>query len=299
MKPRATTGQSLAEYVLIAGFLLLSSLAALTFFSTQLGNKTEDTWTAFTSSPAEAHIHTLPDTSDDPELGVNVSLGGGRAPMQGSYASTEELFSSLTTIVETTGGSGVTKEMFGYMEQLIAKNLAEGEINEDEANRLLELSSLGYQLSDTQAFVEQQLNSATSLNDLQNKPLSFAGKTYKNLGDMSSATLGAGAQYDTYQDITEYYDEVEGLKLAGDSLLWHFIAKHKELDDAGVLSGLPTELAHLVTTVSGVTTQMSNEIDDTILLGTSVEGVQQSAKESNTANVTAANAKIIETAGGG
>lgn len=299
MRRHSTKGQSIAEYVILAGMIAMSTIGALNVFGDSLSDKAEEFWVAFNANgPAAATVPTIAAAMPAaPPTGVQVALGGGGTVMQGSYTNAEELFNSLNNMVETGGAHGVTKETLGYLGQVVQQKLDAGEITQEDANELLWLADKGYEMAEVHAVIQNVMN-ATDPANLDTTAVSYGGQTYANVEELSKAQFHINGTMSNFNIETAF--TTDDADIDNGTVLQSFVAKYKKMNTEGQFDNLPPDLSLLVQNSAKMIVQLADEVDDTITYNnTPPEEQVLKIKEKNAATVTKANAEIIENAAGG
>lgn len=304
MKRSGLRGQSLAEYALMAGLVVVSTIGALSVFGTELTGKTNEVWTALrgngaaTTPGATTAANTATATADAaaPQTGVVLSLGVDNELFDGRYGSAEELFSSLNTMVETGGAQGLTKQNLAYLEQVMQEKLDSGEMKQEEANELLWLADKGYEIAEVHRVVQTVLDT-TEPAFLRDTPVTYNGKTYANVEQFTHKNFHISGTMNNFNIKSAFHTDTS--KIENGTTLESFVAKYKQLDDEGKFKTLPPDLSLLVDNAAKMIVQLADEVDDTFNGGTKPEELREKIKQKNAETVTRANAQLIETSAGG
>lgn len=182
-------GQSATERAVIVGLVAVVGIGALNILSGALQTQS-DKMTAGVSGTIGGML-TMPGNGAT-ATGAGVTGGGTVATATGtgglnitsSYpvnaAGFEQMMNDLPDLIETSGASGSSKELMGYLSKLSDELLAKGEISNEEHNLLKDLSNAGHYSANVQEALEKALSSAdelTLIKDIKTIPVTVEGVT--------------------------------------------------------------------------------------------------------------------------
>lgn len=190
-KFRACPGQSLSEYAIISGVILVLVIPALTFlgkdissaFSGILSMKDssakQGATTPATEAPASSESLTIPTMS----LGANnssllPSTGLNLVTAKGTVIAVPEYSQDIANTVLTAGANGATEMLANTIKTVADQALAAGEITESQYNVLIELANQGHYLGDIAGAVEEAAKISTNGTDFHGQPLVINGQEF-------------------------------------------------------------------------------------------------------------------------
>lgn len=154
-------GQSIAEYVLAGGLVGLVALGGVMAISDGLTNSMQGLSNRFgpagnTAAATGGGGPATPATT----TAISPTLGTTASAYPTSAAGFEQMMNDLPNLIETSGGSGTTKELMAYLSSLGNELLANEEITPEQHNMLQELSNQGHYMARIQEAVELTYESA-------------------------------------------------------------------------------------------------------------------------------------------
>lgn len=189
----------------------------------------------------------------------------------------DEYPANLAQMAETVGGSGVTESLLASLESLTAQLQAQGELTEDQANLLKELSDQGHRIAQIEALVEQlAASSGNDKNIFRNARTTFEGVNYNpaNLSDLIgvySSTPASTAQAQTIPpELIPYFNRLfrnsnslqeSSQRYAGREFV-SFLAAFKAADDMRAFDN--PQIRAVVADLSGKITRLASQMEDQV-----------------------------------
>jgi hypothetical protein len=188
---KAASGQSMSEYTLIGGVVALSAVVALSFMGTRLSGLfgsmigKPQPMAPVTVANLPAPAPTLPPavstpappvvgTTAPPASGVSIHLPNGSSLNL-------SLPTSIPHSVQTVGANGTTEMLASSLQTMANQMLASGDINQTQANTILQLANEAHHLAEIQKTLEDDsASNGTDVNAFKTKPVVIDGTTYAN-----------------------------------------------------------------------------------------------------------------------
>lgn len=245
-------GQSIAEYVLAGGLVGLVALGGVMAVSNGLTGSMQGLSNRFGNSGGTATAGAIGGIGANVSGGVSSTTTAATTPtVTTSYpvsaAGFEQMMDDLPNLIETSGGSGTTKELMAYLSKLGQQLEADGELTPAQNNLLQNLSNAGHKIGEAQAFFEAHVKSfpeGTTVEDIKDIPIQFDGQTYSfsemnNLYKIDPENSGSSySLLDRPEKIVDYYTQVQqdGDWDYNGPLTQEFGKYLLEANDAGILN---------------------------------------------------------------
>jgi hypothetical protein len=191
IKQMISKGQSVAEYALVGGLVLLVSIPALgtlnSVFNSKLGQSTTSMGTLQQSlasfSPAATGTSAGSGSGQGGTTGsgtgstvagaqtLTVDLGNGKTITVPNYPT------NATQLIETAGTSGYTDQLMASISTFAQQLKDAGEITDTQFNALMALSNQGHKMGTIQKFLEDYV-SANPTTDPATQTVLYNGQSY-------------------------------------------------------------------------------------------------------------------------
>jgi hypothetical protein len=170
-KPR---GQSLLQYILIGGIVLLGSLGGLVL----LGNTLHTSLQGFQQS---LKIGALPNQAAQTEKALSNSAYYSEFTFRTRAGNTFQLQGypqDMGEAIVTIGANGTTEIILANLDRLIRQLLQNGEINTEQADLLAALSNQGHEIAKIESLLEAAQADSDSRNEFLNTVVIYNGQRY-------------------------------------------------------------------------------------------------------------------------
>lgn len=244
---KQSRGQSLPEYALMAGVLILGTLFALQFFSSNVVEKQGAMWSSFTGGQAGLTAQSGQMTNNQGDfitgdaqiqvaLGNTTPEGQNQVGAQGSSVplSNNAIDDALNweEALENQSAGEYVNSLPAAMMKKADELQQQGILSGEEAGQIKQLASEGYRIAGAMATIEAALEANATLPDSQKLsiPVQFENKTYR-LQELSEQ-LGfddIGAKATSMDDFIHATDVGDG------SLAQSFTRQYGQLQKSGIL----------------------------------------------------------------
>lgn len=258
MSRRLNPGQSLSEYGLIIWTVGVIGIVALCL----LGHSVTSSVTAMVpgSSKSDSHMDTIQADS---------AIGIPQAPLPPNFQTVYQKFQQsgdISLLVETAGANGTSEILLGMMDTLIAKKLASGQLTEEQANALQQLSNKGHAMAAVEKLAEDKIQAGIAAGqtgkEILGQKVQYNGELitvndiYYLLGTNSSPAWGDGLSrkeleaLDTHQLTYDFYNEFLNIQEKGtiqDPEITQMVS-YLSNQIAGLSEGLSENLYRMIST---------------------------------------------------
>jgi len=193
---RAGSGQSLAEYGLVAILVGVASIGSLVLLGGSLSNALQNIWP---QAPASSQQIDASEPSTTPvetlmEKGVEVNGPDVMVKLASGTVITVKNFAlnmdQSRDLISTTGANGATRLQASQLVALADQLQAAGELTPNEATTLKELANQGFKIAQIEEIVEKAIANSSSTAEFATTPVTFNGRTYTNANDLVSQNIG-------------------------------------------------------------------------------------------------------------
>lgn len=162
------SGQSISEYGLIGGILVLITLPVLVL----LGSNLNGSFQAMVPQPSQTAKVTATGNSGFGTGEITVPVNSSGVPLTGLYYSTQ----ALAKEVQTAGANGATQVLASQLEQLAKQNLEAQKITQEQYGQIIALANQGHRLASLSAILENAAANAVSSDDFMNDSITVDGQ---------------------------------------------------------------------------------------------------------------------------
>lgn len=245
---RPELGQSLVEYSLILGVVVVLSIAGLMLCGQSVQAALTSLSGILTSSFGKGTMNAAKLPGGGKAGGgvlssSGVSVGGSGTASSGSVKGVTLTLSNgqqinlnnfpthdLQTSVSTTGANGTTLTLANTLTSIAQNLLTEGVITPEQASSLEALANQGHTLAQIARIVENAAKSATSTQEYLNTKGVINGKTY-TVNEIGDSLIG----YDIMDGVTMPDNPLDPRLYRG-SELQHFVSLYEDALNSGALS---------------------------------------------------------------
>lgn len=271
LKRRVSLGQSLAEYTLVAGLLVISGVAGMQMLVGLFAEKQNTMWNSFSASAPRVQA-AAPGAGGSGEL----AFTGTNYPL--TIQGYEAMVADMNGIVETSGGAGATKELAAYIKSLAEQALKDGTIDETQANLFQVLANKGHDLGLIQEGLTAAIASAPgsmTKDEFAQSPLTINGetrKTFEWVRELENLPLYGNGMQPDYKELLQkgsiseraaalaknFQGEFYGGRNMQDVNLKaaDFLLTYHELEQAGAMDS--PELAPVIEQLANTISQLSD-----------------------------------------
>jgi Flp pilus assembly pilin Flp len=170
---RRQTGQSVSEYSLAAGLVVVLSITAMSFLGGQVSN-------VFTSmfSSGSSQVTATGNTNTNSNPGNNSA--GNSFPMTITMSNGQQLTvnmpANLKDTVATSGVNGTTSALLADFKSVTEQMHISGDITEEQYSSLIALANQGYRIAEIEGLIEKTANTSANGYTFINTSVQFDGQ---------------------------------------------------------------------------------------------------------------------------
>ena len=191
-------GQSLPEYGLVLGLVVVASIGALILLGSNISGTTETVSSELANSSVEMAYHMAMNKNSDPtsmpQLLSQLGYAGETKTLSfttpsGSTVVLSDYPVDLAESLETLGSPGVTEVLAALMKETARQLVEQGDITTEQAINLVNLANKGYQISEVEGLLATEALNNPLETSYMGSLVTYNGYTYQNPYDMSNQLL--------------------------------------------------------------------------------------------------------------
>jgi hypothetical protein len=201
-------GQSLSEYGLIGGLVALCACTALVL----MGNRLSGLFGAMIQKPNPqapvAIVAVPPAPLPAPEPALPAAPGSGGVSVQLSDGSSMKLSlpSDIAQSVQTVGANGTTDLLASSLETMAGQMLADGKIDQNQANVIQQLANEAHHLANIQKTLEEDTTrNGKDTAAFKTTPVTVDGTTYANAYE-AALSIGYNDAHQRGAELQRFWD---------------------------------------------------------------------------------------------